>query len=204
MKLKLQRVRISFAQGLFVPQALEPGQTPKYGADFLLVPGCRVLRVHDDKSTTPIAPTDALVAVANATWKGKGVEMLRQLESSKKCLREGDRKGEKYPDYAGLLYFTAKHKRQPALYDRDKSPITSDNGRIYSGCYVTAIIELYGVVDPKKRGVFASLLGVQFVEDGEAFAGSGSRADENDFDDLSAGADAPADVSASSAVAGLL
>lgn len=198
MKLKLRKVRVSFADGLFRAKAMEAGQTPKYGADFLLVPGSTVHAVAPDGTETAIEPMQALLQIANETWKGRGVEMLRDLEASKKCLRDGNKRvnkaGEPYDDYKGVLYFSAKNKRQPALYSKARQPITSDDGTIYSGCYVTAVLDLYGLADPKKKGVHASLLGVQFTGDGEAFAGSGSRADESDFDDLSEGADAPASV----------
>jgi hypothetical protein len=208
MKLRLRKVRVSFADGLFTAKAMEPGQTPKFGADFLLVPGSEVFAVALDGKATKIEPTQALVQVANETWKGRGVEMLQALEASKKCLRDGNKRmtksGEPYTDYEGLLYFSAKNKRAPELFDIDgKTRITSDNGRIYSGCYVTAIIDVYGLADPKKKGVHASLLAVQFTGDGDAFAGSGSRADASDFEDLSDGASAPADVGSGS-LAGIL
>lgn len=207
MKLKLRKVRVSFADGLFKAKAMEAGQTPKFGADFLLVPGSTVHVVAADNKETPIDPLQALLAVANETWKGKGAEMLQALEASKKCLRDGNKRmnkqGEAYDDYKGLLYFSAKNKRQPALFNLARQPVTSDDGTIYSGCYVTAVIDLYGLADPKKKGVHASLLGVQFTGHGEAFAGSGSRADESDFDDLSDGASAPAEVGSSN-LAGIL
>lgn len=207
MKLKLRKVRVSFADGLFKAKAMEAGQTPKYGADFLLVPGSTVHVVDINGKETPIEPMAALLQVADETWKGKGKEMLVALEASKKCLRDGNKRvnkaGEPYADYAGLLYFSAKNKAQPSLFNLARQPITHDDGTIYSGCYVTAVIDVYGLADPKKKGVHSSLLGVQFTGAGEAFAGSGSRADESDFDDLSDGASAPADVGAGS-LAGIL
>lgn len=217
MKLKLRNVRLSFADGLFKAKAMEAGQTPKYGADFLLVDGftCHKVipatldahgKILQPATEVAITPLDAMIEVANETWKGKGKEMLASLEASKKTLRDGNKRvnksGEPYADYVGLLYFSAKNKKQPALFTRDRQAITSDDGTLYSGCYVTAVIDVYGVADPKKKGVHGALMGVQFLKDGEAFAGAGSRADESDFDDLSAGADA-ADVG-DTATAGLI
>ena len=44
IKVRLEGVRVSFADGLFHAKAFDDGQQPKYGADFLLVEGSKVIR----------------------------------------------------------------------------------------------------------------------------------------------------------------
>ncbi|MFO6426399.1 ssDNA-binding protein [Escherichia coli] len=63
----------------------------------------------------------------------------------------------------------------------------------YAGCYVNAwcCISGHRTIIFGKRGLNASLGGVQFLRDGSAFAGGGV-ASADDFDDISEGADAEA------------
>jgi hypothetical protein len=140
-----------------------------------------------------------LLAVANETWKGRGAPMLEALEASKKCYRNGDARmkkdGTPYDGYTGLWYVTAKNKTRPTVRDRNPTVLlTEEDGRPYSGCYVNGIIDVYGMSDPKRKGVFATLMGVQFVRDGDAFSGSGRVAGDDEFADLGEGADAAADL----------
>lgn len=66
---------------------------------------------------------------------------------------------------------------------RDRLLLTVTAGRPYSGCYVNATITIFAY-DNQGKGISASLGGVQFFRDGDAFAGGGV-ASEDDFDDLS-------------------
>ncbi|MBK6587896.1 MAG: DUF2815 family protein [Acidobacteria bacterium] len=190
MKLFIEGARLSFAHQLFNAEAMEEGQTKKFGADFILEETTKVYKVTsvDGKNVrTPITAAAAMIEVANETWKGKGKEMLAALESSKKCLRNGDARlsssGEVYVGYEGKLYFSAKNATRPTILDKDKTPLTEADGKPYSGCYVNASIEIYGMSDMKKKGVHASLKGVQFHSDGESFGGGGV-ASPDEFDDL--------------------
>lgn len=192
MKLHLNNVRVSFANGIFNASAMQDGQTPKYGADFILQSDSVVVQVKPDGTKVKTTLAAAELAVADEAWKGKGAQMLKTLESSKRSVREGDKRvnksGDVYEGYEGATYVTAKSPTRPLVVNTDRSPLTEDDGVIYSGCYVNAIIELYANTQPTKKGVFAALKGVQFVRDGDAFGGGApARADE--FDAV-AGADA--------------
>ena len=71
------------------------------------------------------------------------------------------------------------------LVEFDRSPLTETDGRPYSGCYVVAIVELWAQDNSWGKRVNATLKGVQFFADGEAFSG-GTPASAGDFDDLGA------------------
>lgn len=193
MRLKVTNARIAFAHGLFKASAIEEGQQEKFGADFILEADTKVFTQKADKSWEATTMDAAMLAVANDTWKGRGKEMLADLEASKKCYRDGNKRvnksGEVYDGYEGKKYITAKSPTRPALFDRARQPLTEADGVIYSGCYGTVIFDLYGNSQPKKKGVFAGLTGVQFVRDGDAFGG-GAPSKADDFDDLGDGADA--------------
>lgn len=185
MKLHLNNVRVSFASGIFTASSLEPGQPPKYGADFILDESSTVLMVKADGTKAKTTLAAAELAVADEAWKGKGAQMLKTLEASKKSIRDGDlrvnKSGDVYEGYEGRTYVTAKSPTRPLVVNTDRSPLTEDDGVIYSGCYVNAIIDLYANTQPTKKGVFAALKGVQFVRDGDAFGGGApARADEFD------------------------
>lgn len=185
MKLHLNNVRVSFANGLYKASAMEAGQQEKYGADFILQPDSVVLRVNPDGSKTKTTLKDAELAVANEAWKANGAKVLATLEGSKKAIRDGDKRtnkaGDIYEGYEGNWYVTAKSPTRPLLIDQARQPVTEADGTIYSGCYVNAIIEIYANTQPTKKGVFAGLKGVQFVRDGDAFGG-GAPAAANEFD----------------------
>lgn len=185
MKIHLNNVRISFANGLFKASSTVEGGPLKYGADFLLTPGHEVYIVNPDGSKKKSTMKDVELAVATETWKANGAKMLASLEASKRAHRDGDQRmkkdGTPYEGYEGLWYVTAKNTARPLVIDADKTPLTEADGKPYSGCYVNAIIEVYGNAAPTKKGVFAALKGVQFVRDGDAFGGGG-RASEDEFD----------------------
>lgn len=202
VKLRVTHTRVGFANGLFTARAIEEGQTAKYGADFILTPESKVFRLTkvNDKTVstlvpgkTPLAALRAIqLEVANDTWKGRGAQMLEDLEASKKGLRDGnkriDKSGEIWNGYEDTWYLAAKSERKPAIKNRDKSIITEESGIVYSGCICAAIFDMYGNSVAKKKGVFNGLTGVQFFADAEAFGGGGVARDD-EFEDLEDGTD---------------
>jgi hypothetical protein len=147
IKVRLQNVRLAFAQQLFTPSAVEEGKDPKYGCDSLLVPGSSVVRAvvegtGENAKTKWVTTTmeAVLLEVANDTIKGgKGAEWLKALENSKKCYRNGDlrvtKSGDPYEGYEGVWYVAAKNKARPLVVDTNKTPLTAQDGKPYSGCY---------------------------------------------------------------------
>jgi len=221
MKLYLENVRLATFGGLWKATAFEEGQTEKFGGDFIFEEGSKVYayKIVDDPSkpgakkavreAKPMDPDSvkaikqAFIAVANDTWKGKGLEKLKALDKNQKSLRDGNTKltvtGEQYEGYADRFYLSAKNAKRPVVVDRDGvTPLTEADGRPYSGSYVNATVDVYGMVPKGKKnvqGVFASLLAVQFLRDGDAFSG-GAVGSANDFEPIGdAGTDA-ADVGA--------
>lgn len=203
MKLKVTNTRVGFAHGLFKASAFEEGQQAKYGADFILTPESKVYQqVEKNGAKTWVETTmkEAQLAVANEAWKGKGADVIEDLEASKKSYRNGNKRknkeGEVYEGYADSWYITAKAATKPKLFDRrpknedgSDNIVTEESGIIYSGAYVNVTFDLYANTKPQFKGIFAGLTGAQFVKDGDSFGGGGS-AKADDFDDLGDGADA--------------
>jgi hypothetical protein len=89
-----------------------------------------------------------------------------------------------FAGYAGNWFVNARSYVRPTVHDRNKNPLTEADGKPYAGCYVNAVVDVWAQ-DHAKHGkrINASLGGVQFVRDGDAFSG-GSVADAEDFPDL--------------------
>lgn len=96
-------------------------------------------------------------------------------------LNDGDEMDEEIDGYEGHYYLTAKSTRRPSVFDEEKNEIFDDED-IYSGCYVSAVIEFYPY-DNEGKGVGVILLGVRKTDDGERFGGGGAVASADDWDD---------------------
>jgi hypothetical protein len=177
MKLKLKNVRLSFPH-LFVPTAFKPGDPPKFKATLLVA--------KDDPQAQVIE--NAIKAVAKEKWGAKADAILKSIRGNpnKFCYQDGDDKA--YDGYADCMALTAGNKTRPLVIDADKSLLVEADGKPYAGCYVNVSIELF-TYDNSGNGISASLGGVQFYRDGDAFVGGGA-ASEDEFDDLTAGATA--------------
>ena len=179
MKLKLQNVRLAFPQLLEAKTVNGEGK-PAFSANFLINP--------NDPQVKTIETV--IAEVAKDKWGAKAESVLKALRSSDKiCLHNGDTKSQ-YDGFEGMLFISARSTVAPLVLDADKTRITSPSaGRPYSGCYVNASLEIYAQDNSYGKRINATLGGVQFFRDGDAFAG-GRAASEDDFDDVSAGASA--------------
>lgn len=160
-RVNLQNVRLSFPN-LFKPSAFEASQTPKYNATF-------VVR-KDDKQVAMLKA--AIDEVVKEKW-GKVPPGL------KVCLRDG---AEKAYDGFGpeTVFFTASNETRPLVIGRKREPLDQADGVIYAGCYVNASVDLWAQDNQFGKRINASLAGVQFFRNGEAFGG-GRPADVSDF-----------------------
>lgn len=177
MKVKLKDVRLAFP-ALFEAKTVGGQGEPAFSASFILPP--------DHPSIKDV--NDALEAVAKEKWGAKGLDQLKALRASGKvCLHNGDEKSN-YDGFEGNLYISARAKSRPYVADRANNPTTASDGLIYGGCYVYASIELWAQDNNYGKRINATLKGVQFFRDGDAFSGS-SPASPDDFEDLTQGVD---------------
>ena len=174
-RITIKDVRIAYAQGIFEARAGkgdngQPGK-PKFGAAFLFG--------KDHPATKLIS--EAVVSAARAKWGAKADEMLKMLKAGDRLpVHSGDAKATS-AGYGGNLYLNAGNVLRPLVLNSDRTPLTAADGRPYSGSYVNAIIEIWAQDNQFGKRVNASLLGVQFVRDGERLAG-GSTATADDFE----------------------
>lgn len=170
MKVQLQNVRLAFP-ALFEAKAVQGQGEAKYSASFIIA------------KDNPILPklSEAIMAVATEKWGPKAAEVLQQLKAGGKLpVHDGDAKAN-YQGYSGNLYLNASSKVRPLVINGDRSPLTASDGKPYSGCYVNAMVSFWAQDNQYGKRVNASLMGVQFVKDGERLAG-GEVASPDDFE----------------------
>lgn len=178
MKIKITNGRLAFPQ-LFEPQTVNGEGKPAFSSCVLIDP------------TDPQVKTieAAIVQVAKDKWGAKADAILKQMRATDKtALHDGNLKSQ-YAGFEGMYYISARSATRPLVIDRDKSPLVAADGKPYAGCYVNVSIELWAQDNNYGKRINASLGGVQFFKDGDAFAGGGA-ASEEDFDDITEGSDA--------------
>lgn len=172
MKIRLSNVRLAFPV-LFEAKTVNGEGKPAFSASFLLDPA--------DPQVQAI--NNAIEQVAKEKWGARADAILKQLRSQDKtALHDGDIKSN-YEGFAGRMYVSARSTARPLVIDKDKTPLTERDGRPYAGCYVNASIDLWAQDNNYGKRINASLRGVQFLRDGDAFAGGGA-ATEDEFDDV--------------------
>jgi hypothetical protein len=175
--IQLRKVRLAFP-ALFEPKSFGEGDAA-YSASLLIEPGSDNARRVEE----------AIENAAAEKWGTKAKQTLAELKAKDKvCLHDGSTKAS-YDGFEGMLFVSSRNKSRPTVIDRDKTPLIAADGRPYAGCYVNAIVSIYAQDNTYGKRVNASLTGVQFHSDGDAFTG-GAPASPDQFDDLSEGADA--------------
>ena len=185
MNLYAEKVSLSFAQGLFTKTAPKGSvAAPKFNCQLLLTPGYKLFEITGGKKVQ-ISPADILAKEAKAVWGEKAMQMLKTIEKSKVCLRNGDdnltASGDIREGYAGLQYFALKNTKKPTVVNRDRSPITEEDNLVSSGCIVNAFFEVNIQKEPTKKSIYGTIKGVQYVSEGTGFGG-GNVASATSFD----------------------
>lgn len=179
MKIVLKNVRAAFLK-MFKAEAVNGGDKPVFGGSWLIEPNDPQIKMIEK----------AMDEVAKEKWGAKAPGIMKEMKSGGKlCLKDGDSKAS-YEGFEGMMFVSSSTATRPLALNRDKSPVTEEDGVLYSGCYVNVSLELWAQDNAYGKRINAQLGGVQFVKDGDAFSGGGSAADEADFEELADGADA--------------
>lgn len=162
-KIKMQCVRISFPS-LFTTASFGGEDTGKYEATFILNKGEHKASIKEIEA--------GMKELAKERFKGK------LPPDDKLCLKDGDDTDR--PEFAGCMMLKASTKKRPLVLDRDKHPLIDDDGAIYAGCYVNAIITLWAQDNQYGKRVNAQLDGVQFNKNGDPLGAGGIDVDAFD------------------------
>lgn len=178
MKIVLKNVRAAFLK-VFKAEAVNGGDKPVFGGSWLIEPTDPQIKMIEK----------AMEEVAKEKWGAKAPGIMKEMKAGGKlCLKDGNSKAS-YDGFEGMMFVSSTSATRPLTLDRQKNPLTEEDGVLYSGCYVNVSLELWAQDNQFGKRINAQLGGVQFVKDGDAFGGGGSAADEADFEDLGDGAD---------------
>lgn len=180
--------RLAFAETIFEKKGIagDPNSKPRYN--------CCLLLPADNKQVAEIEKiTEDLVL--GHSWKDaprddKDNEYAKSLlktlgKKDRLALHDGDDK-QKWAGFPGTMYLSPSSDTRPTTVNRDRSPLTKDDGVLYSGCYANAKVEIWVQDNGFGERVNVGLLGVQFVRDGDSFGAGSPPANPDDFPDLDA------------------
>lgn len=148
-----------------------------------------------------IEALDAIIEeVGKAKWEKKWATIRENVFTTPNLFFKMDGKRKDYAGYEGHWALSAhrnEDKGRPLVLDSDKTPIFMSNnelapgkgGRLYSGVFMNMQLEVWAQDNPSGKGIRATLLGIQRVRDGDAFAG-GAAPNADAFDEIEEGADA--------------
>src|SRR3990167_4636160 len=168
MKLRIENVRLTFPQ-LFEAKQVNGQGEPKFSASFLL---------PKNHPQLP-AVNKAIMEAATAKWGPKALEVAKGLKATDRLpVHDGDTKST-YDGYSGMYFINASNKIRPLSVGADRGQLSATDGKLYSGCYVNAVVEFWAQDNQFGKRVNASLLGIQFAKDGERLAGGGTASSDD-------------------------
>ena len=189
-RIRLEDVRLSFAD-LFTPRTFqgEDEGAARYKASFLIPKtGNTTATYHGTRGPImKMLKRAKLDAITSKIGEQEAAKVAKRIEPGNYAVRDGDYK--EYDGYEGHYFLSSTNRRPPQVIGRDKRPLKAEDGVVYSGCYVNAIVTLWYQAAGRRGGnavptaVWATLEAVQFVRDGEAFGAAPVDTDE-EFDDV--------------------
>lgn len=162
-------VRFSFPN-VFVPKAMDEGDTPKYGVS-ILIPKTDVALIDKIKE-----------AINQAIEEGKTSKFGGKVPANLKTpLRDGD---EERPDdkaYEGMMFLNANSTVAPSVVDAQLNPILNRDD-FYAGCWGRVSFTLYPYATKQgAKGIAAGLQNIMKTRDDAKLAGGSTAA--QDFGD---------------------
>jgi len=180
----LKQCRLSYPDLWKPGKPMNEGDKPKYGAQF----------IFDADSEAGKIAQQALKDAAQETFGANWQAIVAEMDKTKKCVRRGDsnltKDGAVRDGYAGKLYVVARNAAKPLIIGPKKGAdgqfpvLTEEGGKPYGGCYVNVKVDIKAMKAKEKipNQIYATLLTVQFVADGEAFGAAPGTAEG--FDDV--------------------
>ena len=157
VKLVTPVFRASFPN-LFVPKAMQEGQTPKYSVSAVFEP-----EKFNDADKKRWAAIEALL---DETSMEKFKKKIAQLPANfKRPIRDGAEKADLEGYGEGKVFANLSSKLRPGVVDANGNDMEADD--IYPGCYLRATVSAYAYDQNGGKGVALGLQNIRFVRDGE-------------------------------------
>ncbi|MEN3144577.1 ssDNA-binding protein [Ochrobactrum sp. WV_118_8] len=177
-RVQLKNVRLSYAH-IYKAKGFAGGNgddksEPKFSANALLDPETREGKVNIEKMEDAID-----YVIGEHKWSGGKTP---KFPEAKLPLRDGENQDS--DGYDGMMYVSASNAKKPRILDRDKLDVQEgDDEAPYSGCYVDMIVRVWAQDNKFGKRINASLEGIRFRDDGDAFGAAPLDPDEFDDDD---------------------
>lgn len=173
MKVLLKNVRVNYPKLFKASKSAKfPDQDPSYSIDLLVDKGS-----DNDKTIEA-----AIKSVAVEKYGDDAVKKLKTLRPNTQKFAYKDGENFDRPDVNILSAKRKESSGRPIVIDRDKSPLTEADAKIYSGCYCNVSVDVWAQGSPYE-GIRAQLLAVQFFKDGDKLSG-GAQPTDADFDEI--------------------
>ena len=169
-KVRLKMVRLSYPH-LFKAKGFGRDQTgeKKFSATAIIDPDTKAGKANMDLLD------DAIAAAKEAKWGNKPPK----LKGDRICFRDGDDDAD---ETKGMMICVASNSKRPITLDENGDDVTEADDVLYGGCYVDMIVRIWAQDNEFGQRINASLEGVKYRDEGEAFSGH-SKTTAGDFDD---------------------
>lgn len=184
---KLLNARLSFPD-LYTAVQFQGTGPFAYKASFLQSENTPILLQQADKTWKKTTMGKVIEAIASEAWKAKAAAVLKAISGDPQKCAWYDGSLKEYDGYEGNFVLSSSRgqdKGRPLIMDADKTPLTESDGKPYAGCYVNGTVEVWAQDNKFGKAIRATLRGVQFVKDGDAFS-AGTPVSEDDFDEVEA------------------
>jgi hypothetical protein len=174
-RLIIPKARLAFADAIFEKKSVQGGE-PQFGCSLIIPPTSPAIQLVTQEENR----------IGALHWKDKADSMLQMIRAANgQALKPGALKM-KFDGFQGNYFISTNAKVRPTIVDRNGAPLTPSDGKPYSGCYVLAHISLWTQDNQWGQKINANLLGLQFLEDGDAFSGGPAPSSVEDFANLDA------------------
>jgi len=184
MRVIVKNARLSF-NDLFKAKKVGQNNDPKFSITGICSDET-TLRLKKDDGTPFTKPHEFMEQVANKVYEDKFGRVdavydnwcYNKADGSTTRKKYVDRKtGQYHPGFDADTLFVSAAKKidqvdgdQITVLDQGKNPIKAGDKRLYPGCYVNILIDVYAFENEDGgKGVSASLEGVQLLREGERF-----------------------------------
>lgn len=176
-RIELSLARLAFADAVFETKRMEGSTKDLYSVTCLFPQTHAAYKLIEDTAVAIAVEEWGDAALKGPKDEKTGVVKPGIIEVAKKkdggknwVLKDGSLKD--YDGYGGNFYINPSNATRPTVLNRDGTPLTAEDGVIYSGCYADVIVEVYAYSHPVGgKGVSSSLKGLRFRKHGDAFSG---------------------------------
>jgi hypothetical protein len=172
----LKNVRLSYPH-LTKKQKANEDAEPRFSASFLIDPTTPEGKINIKKIKKAVA----------AAKEEAGFSEKTRFKEGRMCFFDGndnvDDEGEVKLGYEDMMVIKASNKDAVQLFTRARKAVDVENSPFYGGCYVECKLGLFGTTKGGSPGIFASLDGVRFWDDGDPFGRAAIGEDDWDEDE---------------------